>query len=278
MTIHLRSVALNTIRARGPQDNEFPFSVPIIKHLTEIQFSTPVTFLVGENGSGKSTFLEGIAAASNAISVGSEEMATDRTLNKIRALAKALKLTWTAKKHTGFFLRSEDFFGYVKRLSAMRAEILSELERVEQEYKDRPEALPYARMPHARELHEMQRRYGEDLDAFSHGESYFQLFKARFVPNGLYLLDEPEAPLSPMRQIIFLSLIKMMVDQNGQFIIATHSPILLAYPGATILSFDGGSITPVEFDRLEHVNVTRSFLNNPARYIDPLFANLDSAE
>jgi predicted ATPase len=156
----------------------FPFSVPVIRTLDEIRFTTEVTFFVGENGSGKSTLLEGIAAAAGSVTVGSEDVATDKTLNSIRGLAKALKLTWTAKKKAGFYLRSEDFFGYVKRLTTMRESMLRDL----------------ARMPFLRELHEMERRYGPDLDSYSHGESYFTLFRARFVPGGLYLLDEPEAP------------------------------------------------------------------------------------
>jgi predicted ATPase len=105
------------------------------------------------------------------------------------------------------------------------------------------------------------------LDARSHGESFLALFQTRFVPGGLYLLDEPEAPLSPLRQLTFLALLKQMVDQEAQFIIATHSPIILAFSGATILSFDGEQIEPVEYDKLEHVTLTRAFLNNPASFL-----------
>jgi predicted ATPase len=114
----------------------------------------------------------------------------------------------------------------------------------------------------------MERRYGADLDANSHGESYFRLFRSRFVPNGLYLLDEPEAPLSPMRQIGLLAMIKMMVEEhNAQFIIATHSPILMAFPDATIYSFDTAPVRAVAYQDLEHVSVTREFLANPQRYL-----------
>jgi predicted ATPase len=272
--VHLRAIRLNKIGTKLPDG--FPFTVPIIQSLDEITFTSEVTFLVGENGSGKSTFLEAIAAAAGSITVGSEEVASDRTLQNIRKLAKAIKLTWVAKKRTGFFLRSEDFFGYVKRLTAMRESMLRDLEEIDEEYKDRSEtARAFARMPYMRELHDMTQRYGESLDGYSHGESYFTLFKSRFVPNGLYLLDEPEAPLSPTRQIIFLSMLKMMVKQDSQFIIATHSPIILAYPGATILRFDGGKIEQADYDSLEHVVVTKAFLNNPRQYLDRLMAELD---
>jgi predicted ATPase len=272
--IHLRAVSLNRLGRKLP--DEFPFNVPVIKSLTDLAFTAEVTFLVGENGSGKSTFLEGIAAAAGSITVGSEDVGTDKTLQAIRKLAKALKLTWAVKKRTGFFLRSEDFFGYVKRLSAMRESMLRDLADIDEEYKDRSEtARGLARMPFMRELNDMKQRYGDDLDGYSHGESYFTLFKSRFVPNGLYLLDEPEAPLSPMRQIVLMSMIKMMLKQDAQFIIATHSPILLAFPGATILQFANGKIEPVAYDDLEHVIITKTFLNNPRQYLDRLMADLE---
>jgi predicted ATPase len=113
----------------------------------------------------------------------------------------------------------------------------------------------------------MQRMYGEGLDARSHGEGFLSLFQERFSGPGLYLLDEPEAPLSPNRQLSLLALLKSMVDQGGQFLIATHSPILMAFPGAQIYSFDGGRIHPERYETLEHVVTTRSFLENPALYI-----------
>ena len=165
-------------------------------------------------------------------------------------------------------MRSEDFFGYVKKMNAVRQDLQRELEIVDEEYKDRsPTARGYARMAYVRELHAMQQDYGDDLDANSHGESYFQLFKARFVPNGLYLLDEPEAPLSPMRQLAFLTMVRHMVGQNAQFIIATHSPIIMAYPDAAILNFDDGKIQETQYEDLEHVIITRTFLNNPERFL-----------
>ena len=98
-------------------------------------------------------------------------------------------------------------------------------------------------------------------------ESFLTLFQARFVPGGLYLLDEPEAALSPLRQLGFLSMLKEMLAQDAQFIIATHSPILMAYPKATILSFDHAPLQPVSYDDLEHVTLTRDFLNNPAAFL-----------
>ena len=117
------------------------------------------------------------------------------------------------------------------------------------------------------ELHALRSQYGRHLNTYSHGESFLELFQSRFQPNSLYLLDEPETPLSPMRQLTLLAMIKEMVAQKCQFIIATHSPILMAYPEATLLSFDYNPAQPVAYDTLEHVTITRSFLNNPEQYL-----------
>ena len=265
--LHLQSVKLT--RIPPAEADKFPFTVPIIRFLPELNFTTPVTFLVGENGSGKSTFLEAIASAANSISVGSDELDRDSSLANVRKLGKALKLTWSKRTRNGFFLRAEDYFGYAKRLGRIRQELEQELVEIDEEYKDRSAyAQGLARMAHVGQIHALKTRYAGDLDERSHGESFFTFFKARFQPNGLYLLDEPEAPLSPLRQLAFLSLIKEMVEQHSaQFIIATHSPILMGYPDAIILSFDKSPVAPVAYDDLEHVSLTRDFLNNREAFL-----------
>jgi predicted ATPase len=263
---HLLTVALDASRANAP--DRFPFTVPIIRELRTLSFDRPVTFLVGENGSGKSTLLEGLALAAKLPTVGSESSDRDKTLDPQRRLAHALKLTWRQKAHRGFFLRAEDFFGFTKALAKMRAEMLEDLARIEVEYKDRPSpARGLASMPALTSLHEMERRYGIDLDENSHGQSFLKLFRSRFVPGGLYLLDEPEAPLSPQSQLALLAMIGDMVRENAQFVIATHSPILLGFPNATIYSCDRVPIERVAFEELDHVVITREFLNAPERFL-----------
>jgi predicted ATPase len=268
--IHLKS--MRVMRPEGGWPAEYPFSVPIIQSLEWIDFSAPVTLFVGENGSGKSALLEALACAANTITAGSESVKTDPTLAPARALAQHFRLSWAKRSQRGFFLRAEDFFGYVQHIAQTRAEMEQDLARVDEEYKGRDEARSYARMPFAGQLADMGRRYGRGLDAYSHGESFIEFAQSRFVPNGLYLLDEPEAALSPKRQLTFLALMKQALDDGGQFIIATHSPILMAYPGATILSFNGTRLEPASYDELEHVWLTRSFLNNPAQWLDKLFS------
>lgn len=262
--IHLRSVQKREMR----ETDNFPFNVPIIQALQEISFQAPVTFFVGENGSGKSTLMEAIACAIGSVTVGSESVKTDPTLAHMRKLADYLRLTWSKRTHKGFFLRAEDFFGYAKQIAKTRQELEQELNNVDREYAGRSKyAKDLAKMPHRNEIGALQRRYGDGLDVRSHGESFLGLFQSRFVPGGLYLLDEPEAPLSPLRQLSFLSMLKQMTTEDAQFIIATHSPIILAFPEAQIMSFNDGAINNIPYDELEHVTLTRAFLNDPQSYM-----------
>ncbi len=265
------TLPLRSIEFRVPAGDEaaaFPFCVRAVRELGPVELTAPVTFLVGENGSGKSTVLEAIAAAAASPAVGSDEVRNDATLAAQRRLAEHLKLTWNRRSHRGFFLRAEDFFGFARRLSRMREEMRARLAQVQEELRDASAwARGLAAGPAAGSLHEMEKRYGEDLDARSHGEGFLQLFQARLVPNGLYLLDEPEAPLSPQNQLALIALLLESVAQGSQFIIATHSPILLAFPGAAILSFDESPPAFVAFAELEHVRLTREFLNEPDRFL-----------
>lgn len=261
-----------SVRRFDSWPERFPFSIPLIRNLEEIQFDSAVTFLVGENGCGKSTLLEAIACAANSITVGSQPVSSDPSLKAMRSLAKNIHLTWSAKTRKGFFMRSEDFFGFARKMAQTRQELQDDLAQTERDYAGKSEtARQFARLPYKNELDALQRSYGEDLDARSHGESFLKLFEARFIPGGLYLLDEPEAPLSPLRQLSFLVLIRQMIAQRAQFIIATHSPILMAYPDAAILHIEGGHIRKAAFEEVEHVQITRTFLENPEAYLRHLF-------
>ena len=204
--------------------------------------TTPVTLLVGENGSGKSTVLEALAAATRLPTVGSRSADRDPTLAPQRRLGSAMRLAWKSRTHRGFFLRAEDFFGFAKRMAQLRSEFQKELVEVDERFRDHSKlARMLARGPAAGSIAAIERKYGADLDANSHGESFLKLFRERFVPGGLYLLDEPEAALSPQSQLGFMAMMRDMVDQDSQFLIATHSPILMAIPGASIYDFDGSA-------------------------------------
>jgi predicted ATPase len=270
--MHLLRVTLgkNTTTRR----NGFPFNIPALESLDSIEFTSPVTFLVGENGSGKSSFIEALALASEAIAAGSAEVLEDESLEHIHALAEDLQLEWRTRPVRGLFVRAEDFFGYTKRLKYLRAELQAEAELLADELNDHSVmAKLMSQSPFQRELQDLKDRYGEDLDSHSHGESFMKFFEARLKPNYLHLLDEPEAPFSPSLQFALMTYIYQLVSEGAQFIIATHSPLLLAFPGATILSMDSSPLRESEYDALEHVSFFRSFLNNPASYL----RHLDSA-
>jgi predicted ATPase len=264
--VHLRSVELKGGASALP--DRFPFSIRAVRGLERITFPTPVTFFVGENGSGKSTLLEAMATNIGLPTVGAAAAREDSTLRDQQELGRALRLTWNTRVQRGFFLRAEDFFGFAKAIEQLKAEIKRRAAEIEVEYEGRSElAKGLALGPLHASLAGLTASYGEGLDTQSHGESFLKLFQARFVPGGIYLIDEPEAPLSPQSQLGLIAMLKEMVQQESQFIIATHSPILLAFPNAVIYSFDEVPVSAVPFERLDHVTITRDFLNNPDAFL-----------
>ena len=264
----LRRIAL--LRDRVGDWQRYPFVVPSIAGLRAIDVSSRVLFFVGENGSGKSTLLEAIALAcgfgreggtrnfsfSTQMKSAQGEVTADEAA--IDLLADALRLSWTAKRQRdGFFLRAESFYNV--------ASYLDRLKREEEESGRRPLALSsYG---------------GVSLHSRSHGESFLTLLLERFSGKGLYLIDEPEAALSASRQLALLARMRYLLDRfaETQFIIATHSPIVLAFPGAQICAFDGGEIRPIAYRDTDAYVITRRFLENPARMLDELFASDDAA-
>lgn len=256
-----------TYRPAG-SDSGFPFDVPAIATLATVEFDAPVTLLVGENGAGKSTFLEALALAADLPVVGSARLAADPTLAAQRRLADRMRIAWRGRTRRGFFLRAEDFFGFQKRLAQQRAEHEAEIRRVDVELANASDhARGLAKGPHHSSMADMTRRYGENPDAASHGEAFLRLFAARLAPRGVYLLDEPEAALSPQSQLGLLAMMKDALDAGSQFVVATHAPLLMATPGATILSFDEAPVRRVSFDEIESVSLVRDFLQAPERYL-----------
>jgi predicted ATPase len=262
--IYLRSVQMNIT------PGAYPFNCPSLWHLKEMTFSAPVTILVGENGSGKSTFLEALARKLRLPAIGSADAAQDASLDAVAPLCNRMKTVFSVRPKYGFFLRAEDFFGYTRRIAGMQKQFLDDLARVEQEYRHKSAfTQEQARMAYADSLAALYRDHGIDPDARSHGESFIHLFQSRIRPGGLYLLDEPEAPLSPTRQLALIALL-LERAKDTQFILATHSPFLMAYPGAEIWSMDTAPAAQCSYDALDSVALTRDFLNHPDRYIRQL--------
>jgi predicted ATPase len=266
--LSIRSISIKS----PPNSTEFPFNLELIRQFGTLPIDHPITFFVGENGSGKSTVLEGIAAALKLPTIGAEESHVDPTLKSAQLLAKLITFGTKLKPPNGFYLRAEDFFNFTKRIASMKQESENRIQELEEEYKNRSEyAKKLAQGPEKTTIHALNARYGENLDANSHGESFLKVFQARFVPFSVYILDEPEAPLSPIRQLGMIKIISDMVDRGCQFFIATHSPILMATPRSVIWSFDSLPPKKVAYNELEHVKFTKDFLNQPEVYIKHLF-------
>jgi predicted ATPase len=241
MNAFLRSVVIDRTKVENLE--KYPFSIPAIASLDRLDFHPQVTFLVGENGSGKSTLIEAIAVAAGYNAEGGSRNFNFATRRSESELHQHVRLARGIKRpKTGYFLRAESFFN-----------VASEVDKN-----------PDARASHGgRSLHEQ-----------SHGESFMALVNNRFGPNGLYLLDEPEAALSPQRQLSLLKAIDELVRHgNSQFIIATHSPIVLAYPGALIYLLGPDGLSTVAYEETEHYALTRDFLNNRERYLKRLLAD-----
>jgi predicted ATPase len=274
MSVLLRSIALHASAAQdiaaadsAVANRSFPFNVPAIRELGLLEFPAPVTFFVGENGSGKSTLLEALAIVADLPTVGSTAVHSDRTLDPQRELARLIRATWTRRVRRGFFLRAEDFFGFARRMAQLRTEMVHRVAEVNEQFADATEhTRGLAAGPARASLADMERLYGNGVDERSHGESFLNLFRSRLVPQGLYLLDEPEAALSPQSQLALLAMIADAVADGSQFVIASHSPILMALPGATIYSFDSLPVERIEYDDVEHVTLTRAFLQDPAAF------------
>jgi len=239
----------------------------VVASLEALEFTTPVTFFVGENGSGKSTVLEGIAAGTKAIAVGSADVDKDETLQAARAFAAGYRFERRRQPRTRLFFRAEDIFGFTRRM----LHSMNDLASIEQELRRQLPEGSYGQKLATGAVRGQRRalegRYGADPDARSHGEVFLGLLASRLVPGGLYLLDEPEAPLSPRGVLQLIALISDRLTRDCQFIIATHSPMLLAFPAATIYVFAGGAVTPTPYAEVEHVQITKSFLENPHRFL-----------
>jgi predicted ATPase len=224
--------------------DRYPFSLPVVRSLDSLELHPKVTFFVGENGSGKSTLLEAVAVYLGFNAEGGTKNFHFNTRRSHSELHEFLRISrGVTKPRDGFFLRAESFFN-----------VATEIENLDnEEYVMGPPVISYYG--------------GQSLHEQSHGESFLALLTKRFRGHGLYILDEPEAALSPQRQLSVLSRLHELVEDHCQFIIATHSPILMAYPDAWIYSCSAEGIVRIEYKDTEHYRVTHQFLSNPERML-----------
>jgi predicted ATPase len=227
----------------GQDEKSYPFTIPAVRDVGDILFSAPVTFLVGENGSGKSTIVETVAVAAGFNAEGGTKNYSFSTENTTSKLADTTTLIrGTKREKYGYFLRAESFYTTAN-------------------YTERGTFGPAGPIPILFE--------GKHIHEQSHGEAFLSIVKS-FRP-GLFIFDEPESALSPQRILHLMSAMHELVKQGSQFIIATHSPVLLAYPGATIYQLSDTGVDQVKYEDIEHVKMTRDFLNNPSVFISKLF-------
>lgn len=237
----LRQITL--LRDQVPDFKSYPYSIPAIKNLDVLEFDSAVTFFIGENGSGKSTLIEAIAIKAGFNAEGGSKNFNFSTRPSESNLHEHLRLARGIRKEKwGFFLRAESMFN-----------VSTEAE----EFRD----------------------YGwDDLHEKSHGEAFLWVVMNRFRRNGLYLLDEPESALSPQRLLSLLVRIHDLVNEGSQFIISTHSPILMAYPGATIYELSAEGISKIKYEHTEHYCVTKNFLADHNRVLKELFRPSEDGE
>jgi len=232
-------VEVSLLRDEVPSFEEYPFSLPVVKNLETLTFHRDVTFLIGENGTGKSTLMEAIALKLHYNPEGGNKntlFSTKDTHSNLHEYLRASKSFKTPKD--GYFLRAESFYNVAS-------------------YMD--------------DVGYLESFGGKSLHKQSHGESFLSLLNHKFRGNGLYLLDEPEAALSPARQMAALSVIHRLVEENSQFIIATHSPIIMAYPNAKIYQLSETGIQEVNYEDTEHYQVAKNFLNRKEQMLRVLF-------
>ncbi|WP_425800774.1 AAA family ATPase [Desulfitobacterium sp. Sab5] len=240
---YIRNIELD--RDSVPSFSEYPFNLPAVKNLDKLTFHPKVTFIIGENGSGKSTILESIAVAYGFNAEGGTKnfnFSSRATHSDLSSYIKVVK--GTKRPQTGFFLRAESFYNFASNIDDLDADL--------------PEEMRLIKSYGGRSLHEQ-----------SHGESFFAVFQNRFSGKGIYILDEPEAALSPSRQMSMLTRMHELVREDCQFIIATHSPIIMAYPHAWIYEIREG-FDQVKYEDTEHYQAMSSFLNNKQKMLNIL--------
>ncbi|MCW3106741.1 MAG: hypothetical protein JWQ09_1247 [Segetibacter sp.] len=256
----IKSFSINT-----DKQNPFPFNIPAVRFAKQISLDKKVTIFVGDNGCGKSTLLESIAYSINLPLIGGF-IGSSAGFEAARLLKPYLKIEWTRENKKGFFFRAEDFSDFIDSVEKEKGKIARDLSELKGQVDDSiiermSESMNYS-------LRQMRKNYGENMQAFSHGEAYLKILQTRIHNKGVYLLDEPEAALSPLKQLSLIAFIlEVLKNENSQFIIATHSPILMGMPGATLYEIQDDSMQQVKYKETDHYRITKTFLDNPDYYL-----------
>ena len=247
------------------KQNPFPFNIAAVKWAKQINLNPKVTIIIGDNGCGKSTLLETIALKLNLPLIGGF-INSHAGFEAARLLQPFIKIEWKRQTQSGFFFRAEDFSDFVNSVENEQRKIGDDLRELKGVVDDSIIQQMSDNMNYS--LFRMRKDYGENMQAFSHGEAYLKILQTRIGNKGVFLLDEPEAALSPLKQLslIFL-IIEILKTKNTQFIISTHSPILMGIPEAWIYEIKDESMERVKYKETEHYRITSTFLNDPDHYL-----------
>lgn len=251
-------------------ETNYPFNIQSFANTKELDLDNKITIFVGDNGSGKSTLLQAIAYYNNSINVSGSDL-DSKYYERVQQLSRKMKLVYSVKTRKGFFFSGEDFITYINSLKMMKAELQKDLEEITQEFTGKDAySLQLALGPIRKSLYELEEKYQGELGNRSHGEGFLEFFKARMHQKGIYLLDEPETPLSAINQYQLVVLITDLVKNGSQVILATHSPILMALKGAKIYHFTDDIIEEIRYEDIESVQFMKHFLNDKDNFIERL--------
>lgn len=247
------------------KQNPFPFNIPAVKFAKQISLDEKTTIFVGDNGCGKSTLLESIAYSINTPLIGGF-IGSAKGFEAARLLKPFLKIEWGRESSRGFFFRAEDFSAFIDSVEKENSKIAHDLSELKGQVDNSITEKMSENMNYS--LHQMRKNYGENMQAFSHGEAYLRILQTRILNKGIYLLDEPEAALSPLKQLSLIAFIlEVLKNKNAQLIIATHSPILIGIPGASLYEIQDDGMQEVTFKETDHYRITKAFLDNPESYL-----------
>ena len=257
---------IKCVRFKSFPNLNYPF-LPCFEKTNILDLSQPITIFVGDNGSGKSTLLKAIAYDNQSINVSGQSQAS-LTYQDVKKLGPYIECAYEYKTKKGFFFSGEEFMTYIQYLKNTKEILEDDLKRIEKEYRSKSAfSRAQARMAPMGQLSQMNQIYGGELNKKSHGESFLAFFKSRMHQKGLYLLDEPETPLSAENQYQLMVLISDLIENGSKVIIATHSPILMALEKAQIYHFGDDLIEPMRYEDIETVQFMKDFLNHKDLYL-----------
>lgn len=248
------------------KQHPFPFNIPAVRFARAVGLDQAVTVFVGDNGTGKSTLLESIAYAIDTPLIGGPIGGASPSFAAAKIIKPYMQIDWRREVRKGFFFRAEDFSQFIDNVDREKEKIAMELIDLKGKVDDSVIQQMRENMNWASAG--MRKQYGQDMQAFSHGEAYLHILQNRILDRGIFILDEPEAALSPLKQLSLIAFIlEVLKGEKAQFLIATHSPILMGLPDAAIYQINEEGLERVAYKETDHYRITKRFLDDPESYL-----------